>query len=287
MQFCEGFAVEEYVSEDGRIVGIRGRDRAGGALVTERATLTVGADGRGSRLARTVRAPEYEVTPTLTCWHFSYWSGVAATGVEVYVRRNRVIFAFPTNDGLFAIFVAWPIGERGAIQADLERRSWRWSISCPTSPSASGPGGVRRDLRGRNLPNFLRRPYGPGWALVGDAGCHKDPYLALGICDAFRDAEFLVDAIDQGLAGRRPLDEAMADYERWRNEATLAEFQMNLDLARFTPFPAEQQRLQAALRGNQEATNRFFMAHEGMIPPEAFFNPENLQRIMATASADG
>ena len=114
-----------------------------------------------------------------------------------------------------------------------------------------------------NLPNFMRRPYGPGWALVGDAGCHKDPYLALGICDAFRDAELLVEAIDQGLAGTRPLDEAMRDYERRRNEATLADFQMNFDLARFTPPPADQQRLQAALHGNQEATNRFFMASRG------------------------
>ena len=60
---------------------------------------------------------------------------------------------------------------------------------------------------------------------------------------------------------------------------------MNLDLARFTPPSAEQQRLQAALHGNQEATNQFFMAREGMIPPETFFNPENLQRIMARAGA--
>jgi 2-polyprenyl-6-methoxyphenol hydroxylase-like FAD-dependent oxidoreductase len=71
----EGFAVEEYVSERDRIVGIGGRERTGGALVSERAILTVGADGRGSRLARTVQAPEYDVTPTLTCWYFSYGRG--------------------------------------------------------------------------------------------------------------------------------------------------------------------------------------------------------------------
>jgi flavin-dependent dehydrogenase len=88
VQFREGFAVEEYLGEDGRIVGIRGRERGGGALVTERATLTVGADGRGSRLARTVRAPEYEVTPTLTCWHFSYWAGVAPPGWKFMSGRT-------------------------------------------------------------------------------------------------------------------------------------------------------------------------------------------------------
>jgi flavin-dependent dehydrogenase len=286
VELRDGFAAAEYVSDDGRIVGIRGRDRRGGAAVTERAILTVGADGRGSRLARTVQAPEYEVTPSLTCWHFSYWSGIAATGVEIYVRHNRVIFAFPTNHGLFAIFVAWPIGCQRVVQADLERQFMALIDLVPDLAERVRAGRRAEEFSGAaNLPNFLRRPYGPGWALVGDAGCHKDPYLALGICDAFRDAEFLVDAIELGLTGRRPLDEAMADYERRRNEATLAEFQMNLDLARFTPLPADQQRLQAALHGNQEATNRFFMAREGMIPPETFFNPDNLQRIMAGAGA--
>ena len=54
-----------------------------------------------------------------------------------------------------------------------------------------------------DVPNFFRKPYGPGWALVGDAGCHKDPFTALGICDAFRDAELLANAVDEGLLGKR------------------------------------------------------------------------------------
>jgi flavin-dependent dehydrogenase len=208
--------------------------------------------------------------------------------VEVYVRQNRVIFAFPTNDGLFAIFVAWPLGERRAVHADLERQFLAVIDLVPDLAERVRAGRREEPFSGAaHLPNFLRRPYGPGWALVGDAGCHKDPYLALGICDALRDAELLVDAIDQGLTGRRPLDKAMAHYERRRNEFTLAEYRMNLDLARFAPLPADQQRLHAALHGNQEATNRFFMAREGMIPPETFFNPDNLQRIMASAHAEG
>jgi 2-polyprenyl-6-methoxyphenol hydroxylase-like FAD-dependent oxidoreductase len=268
----EGFAVEEYVSERDRIVGIGGRERTGGALVSERAILTVGADGRGSRLARTVQAPEYDVTPTLTCWYFSYRSGVVGSGLELYVRPERVIFAFPTNDSLFAIFTAWPIDCQRVVQADLERHFVAVIDLLPDLAERVRAG--RREERfsgAANLPNFLRSPYGPGWALVGDAGCHKDPYLALGICDAFRDAELLVDAIDQGLAGTRPLEAALREYEQRRNEATMADYRMNLDLARFTPPPVDQQQLQAALHGNQEATNQFFMAREGMIPPESFF----------------
>ncbi|HKE13801.1 MAG TPA: FAD-dependent monooxygenase, partial [Kofleriaceae bacterium] len=68
------FSVDELVGEGERVVGIRGRDRQGGSRVTELAAVVIGADGRNSLLARTVRAPEYEVTPPLTCWFFSYWS---------------------------------------------------------------------------------------------------------------------------------------------------------------------------------------------------------------------
>lgn len=53
-----------------------------------------------------------------------------------------------------------------------------------------------------DLPNFFRRPYGPGWALIGDAGHHKDPTLARGISDAFCDADLLANAVDAGLSGQ-------------------------------------------------------------------------------------
>jgi 2-polyprenyl-6-methoxyphenol hydroxylase-like FAD-dependent oxidoreductase len=131
----------------------------------------------------------------------------------------------------------------------------------------------------------LRKPYGPGWALVGDAGVHKDPFLALGVCDAFRDAELLSSAIDEGLSGTRPITECLAAYEQERNTASMPDYQQNIQLARFDPLPADFLQLRAALRGNQEDTNRFFMAKQGMIPPEQFFNPQNLRRLMSRASA--
>ena len=277
----EGFAVEDFVADGDRIVGIRGRDRAGGAVVTERARVTVGADGRHSRLAAAVRAPEYETAPTLMCWYFSYWSGVSPTGLETYVRNNRALFTHPTNDGLFCLMVAWPIAEQRRVRADLEGEFLAAVDLVPEV--AERVRGGRREERfygATNLPNFLRKPYGPGWALVGDAGSHKDPYLALGIGDAFRDVDLLAAALDDGLAGRRPLDEALADYERRRNAATMADYRQNLALAQFTPPPVEAQRLLDALRSDQEATNQFWMASEGMIPREAFFNPENMERLL-------
>jgi flavin-dependent dehydrogenase len=279
----EGFTVEEIVRDGERVAGIRGRGRQG-ASATERATITIGADGRNSRLARAVSAPVTEAAPPATCWYFSYWGDVPATGLEVYVRPDRVIFAFPTGDGLFAVFVAWPSADLPAIRANIEGR---FMDALDAVPELAGRvrGGRRaeRFYGASDVPNFLRRPHGPGWALVGDAGCHKDPFLALGICDAFRDAELLAAAIDDGLSGRRPLDAALADYERQRDAATLPDYQQNLHLARFGSLPTEVLDLRRALRGNAEATRRFYLATEGLIPREAFFNPENMQRVMAPA----
>jgi flavin-dependent dehydrogenase len=282
----EGFAVQDFATHDGRVTGIRGQDRWGASPVTEYASIVIGADGRNSRLARFVQAPAYEAAPTVACWYFSYWSGVPHDRLGIYLRRNKVVFAFPTNDGLFAIFIGWPIAQLPTVKADIEGQFMAVLDEVPELAERVRSG--RREERfagATDVPNFLRKPYGPGWALVGDAGCHKDPYLALGVCDAFRDAELLADAVDAGLSGRCALDVALAEYERRRNEATMRDYRENLQLAQFTPMPEEVYRLRAALRGNQEDTNQFFMARQGMIPRESFYNPENLQRIMTAASA--
>ena len=133
-----------------------------------------------------------------------------------------------------------------------------------------------------DLRNFLRKPFGPGWALVGDAGCHKDPYLALGITDAFRDAELLANAVHEGLSGRRDLDDALAEYERRRNEATMPDYHVNIERARFTPISTTERMLRSALRGNAEATRQFFLTIEALAPREVFFGPENMGRLMAS-----
>jgi flavin-dependent dehydrogenase len=208
-----------------------------------------------------------------------------ARSVSLAVRPGQVIFAFPTNDGLFAIFAAWSRDRFSAVRADIEGNFLSAVDAIPTLAARVRNGRGEERFRGASdVPNFLRKPYGPGWALVGDAGCHKDPFMALGICDAFRDAELLSDALDQGLSGRAPLAAALADYERRRNEATLPDYRQNLLAARFDPLPAELLQLRAAVRGDQNATSQFLMALEGMVPREVFFNPENLGRIMAGAA---
>ena len=136
---------------------------------------------------------------------------------------------------------------------------------------------------GTSVPGFFRKPYGPGWALVGDAGYTKDPVTALGISDAFLDAERCAQAIEQWLSGARPYAEAMADYQRSRDERALPLYGLTCDLAMLHSPAAEMQRLLAAVHGNQEAMDDFASMMVGALPVPEFFAPSNVERLIAAA----
>ena len=106
---------------------------------------------------------------------------------------------------------------------------------------------------------------------MGDAGYHKDPLTAQGIGDAFRDAELLAGAIDEGVRGHRPLDDALADYERRRNEAALPLYDFTHELAALEPPTPDMQALFGALRDAPEQTSRFFGVIAGTVPMAEFF----------------
>jgi len=267
VELRQGFHVEGVAANNGCVTGIRGRSNAAAPLVTEHARVTVGADGRRSTIAAAVDAPVYDAHPAVACWYFSYWSGVVSRGLEHYFLGSRVLFAFPTHDALVAIFAGWPLDQLPRVRANIDAEFSAAIAGVPELAERVACG--RRDDRyfgATDVPNFLRKPHGPGWALVGDAGCHKDPYMALGICDAFRDVDFLVDALDDGLSGRSDLDAALSHYETRRNAATRQDYWQNVHAARFTGVPDEVRRMRAAVRGNREATRQLFLAQEGMIP---------------------
>jgi flavin-dependent dehydrogenase len=283
----ESCSFESVVTDGERVAGVRGRT-AQGTSFEERARITIGADGRGSRLARLVQSPSYECVPTLSCYVFSYWSGVDVTSLCAYARPQRAVFSFPTNDGLFVVFVGAPIGEVDALRADMSAFFDASLAAIPVLHERLRA--AKREERfyaAADLPNFYRRPYGPGGALVGDAGCHKDPYRALGLHDALRDADLLSDAVDHALSGRASFDDALASYESRRNEQSMPAYRDNVNAARYLPPPPEQLALRAALRGDAENTRAFFMSYFGVRPRQAFFNPENIQRILATRPQRG
>lgn len=279
----ERFTVEELVWTNDQVAGIKGRSQTGGA-VEERARIVIGADGVRSLVARAVQAPEYDVKPPLATYYYSYYSGFAATDIEQYVREYQGVGCFPTHDNLTLIATVWPSRRFEEIRADIEGQAIKVIETIPKV--ADRLLNARRETKlfgTAGVANYFRRPYGPGWALVGDAGYDKDPITAQGISDAFIDAEALATALDDGWSARRPLDVALAEYQSSRDQRAKPMYDFTCQLAVLEPPPPLMQRLFAALHGNQEATNQFYSALTGSTPLPEFMSPENLDRIMIRA----
>ncbi len=205
-------------------------------------------------------------------------------GYEDCWPGRQFILTVPTNDDLVLIVMGMPHSEFHTFRSDIESNYMKTVGLVPGL--AERVRGGRREGRfygTGDLSNFFRRPYGPGWALVGDAGYCKDPITAFGISDSFRDAEFLAEAIDAGLSGRQPLDEALANYEKRRNEVAMPLYEMTLSAAEYEAHSPRALELRAALRGSQADTNDYIGVVTGSLPKGAFFNSENIQRIIAEA----
>lgn len=281
----EGFFVEEVTTDGERVTGIRGRI-SGGRSVEVNAPLTIGADGMRSLVARTVEPEEYNTVPSLTTTFYTYFSGLELDELLIHRMPHRVVPAIPTNDGLTCVLCGWHYDEFREYRSDIQGNFMKTMELIPEF--AERIRAARREERfvgTHNVPNFYRKPYGPGWALVGDAGYHKDPVSALGISDAFRDVELLVDAIDDAFSGRRPIDEAMADYEQTRNVESAPLYQMTLQQAMMQPPPPEIQAIMVALQDDEEQRNRFFGILAGSVAFSDFFAPENVAAIMERAGA--
>jgi flavin-dependent dehydrogenase len=267
----QGFSVRDVLVEGSRVVGVRGgRGDAGGV---ERGSIVVGADGLHSTVARAVSAPIYEQRPTLCCAYYAYWAEVPIDRAEFHVGDGWAVFAFPTHGSMVCTFVERQREQFDEFRSDVEGSFVR-TLKC------AGELG-ERILRGRrasrivgsgDLPNFFRKPHGPGWALVGDAGHHQDPFGGFGISDAFRDAEFLADALVDGLSGSRPLDHTLAEYERRRNEAAMPAYDLNYRMASLRGANLKMQQRYLDLRRNQAATDRFIGALMGSVPISDVFS---------------
>jgi 2-polyprenyl-6-methoxyphenol hydroxylase-like FAD-dependent oxidoreductase len=266
----EGFTVDELLSDDGRVVGIKGHSK-GGNTVTERAKVVVGADGRYSVVADAVRPEQYNEKPQLLAPYYTYWSGLPMDGrFETYIRPYRGFAAAPTHDGLTLTVGGWPYAEFETNKTDVEGNFMK--LFDLTPEFAGRIRGAKREapFAGAPVSNFFRKPFGPGWALVGDAGYNKDPITAQGISDAFRDAERCVVALDQTFSGARPFDEAMREYQRERDEHVLPMYEFTCQLATLAPPPPAMQQMIGAIQGNQKAMDGFAQMNAGTISPPEF-----------------
>jgi flavin-dependent dehydrogenase len=248
----------------GRVVGVDARG-PGGESVTVEADFVIGADGVRSRMAGWLGADVLQSSASGTGTFYTYVAGVPleteTPAYEFHVARDAFAGIFPTNHGRSCVWFAAPTPRLGFLESAGPQRSQALLAAIAEASPSLGrrvrAGQVESPVRGRaGLPNVVRRPIGrplpggvsQGWALVGDAGYHRDPVTGHGITDAFRDAELLANAVDAALRSRDPgcaLD-ALTAYQLRRDTAIRETFDITRALSAF-PSPERFVELQIQL----------------------------------------
>ncbi|MDQ4143873.1 MAG: NAD(P)/FAD-dependent oxidoreductase [Actinomycetota bacterium] len=238
-EFRDRFTFEDVILDDGRVVGISGRDSSRSGI-EERARIVIGADGRHSTFADKVGAEMRDYVAPLTCGYYSYWSGFEHQGVETYFGDRGVTILFPTDDEMTVLIGLRPVHRFDEMRRDVQGAYVETLREAPgVAERLDAATCEERILGGKDVPNFFRACSGSGWALVGDAAYHKDPTPADGITDAFLGVDLLVDALDSAFSEDRSQEEALADYEAKRDEIARPHYDMCLKISSFE-VPAEQ-----------------------------------------------
>ncbi|MCM2268954.1 MAG: FAD-dependent monooxygenase [Thermoanaerobaculia bacterium] len=214
-------------SPRGRVAGVVvEHPRAGRRSIAAR--WVVGADGADSTVARLAGAPTTRAAASSSFFVYGFFATAAIESLHWHFTPGAAAGHIPTHDGLACVFVGG--GERrfgGELRGDLAAGHAR--LLAEVAPGlARAVADARRDGSLHAFPGrrgFLRRPWGPGWALVGDAGYFKDPITAHGLSDALRDAELLARAL------RRDSEAALADYEATRDGLSSRLFEITDRLA--------------------------------------------------------
>lgn len=280
----EGFTVRELIFSDGRVAGIRG-SVAGGEMREERARIVIGADGRNSFVADAVGAEFYQRVPAECFIYYSYFSGLT-TDFHSRIGNREQIGIWPTHEDQTLVAVMRKIDAMKDFRTDVEGNFHRIARAIvPEFAEDLATHGKREDrfYPMRYPDNYYRQSHGDGWALVGDAGYHKDPLTGLGISDAFEYAELLADRVHDGLSGELPMREALAEYQRERDEKSHSSFEFTCGISTLELTPQLLAVFQA-LGANSEAAKDFFAMIGGGMTGEEFFAPERIAKLLGTSA---
>ncbi|WP_322752223.1 NAD(P)/FAD-dependent oxidoreductase [Frankia sp. Cas3] len=278
-EVIERFTTTDVLFEGGRTAGIRGL--AGDGTEKEfRGRFVVGADGSSSTVAAKVNAEFHRVIPAAGFVYYSYYSGLD-WGHHNRIRDEQQFATCPTNDGLHMLAVMRKPDRYREFRADVEGsfQSVFDRVVPELGEDLRARGRREENFRAiRYADNYYRQSHGPGWALVGDAGYHKDPITGWGITDAFKYGEMLADHLHLGLSGERSIDDAVAEYARRRDEESAGVFQLTVTMASLTPPPFFYSALNAVSQ-SPDYLKKFFAMVAGGYPGEEFFAPQNLEKL--------
>ena len=224
---------------DGRACGVSGRTETG--TIDVHARFVVGADGLRSRVATAVDAAVLDERHRNGAASYAYFGGLDWEGIEFHLAEGTMAGVFPTHGGEANVWICGSSADLAGIRGPEDRRTRRFlELIDACSPSlaarlrASTQTTAIRGLVG--MPNRVRQPVGPGWALVGDAGYFRDAVTGHGITDAFRDAELLARAVSPMLFGDVDEASALQRYATDRSRMMADLFRITVRLAEYPPL---------------------------------------------------
>ena len=272
-EFAEGLSLSSMLWEDGHVAGVRLRAKDG-SEVSERASLVIGADGMRSRLAELAGAGYVIEDPSATCVYYTGWTGMSC-GLQTRLRPGGAIATVPTNDGVTLVLTYFPQNSFRSIKMNpLKAHLGCLSAVAPDlfEQLSSGEQAVKLQGTG-DQRNFFRKAHGPGWVLIGDAGLHLDSITALGIANAFEQADLLDAALGDDLADRQRVAAALSSFESQARNMLSEGYQRTLEATNLQ-VPAARLRMLREISQVPALTERYFAVVAGLISFDDFLTPE-------------
>lgn len=287
----EGVTVAELLRDGEAVVGVRGVVRGTGEAFQARAMVTIGADGRHSAIAREVGATEYGAVPPLLATYYRYYRGVVPRSTPTLEAYRDVdggfCYLFPCDAGFWTLAISFPQTEFDTVRRDHEAQLAAHIARKPGLPERLAEAAPASPWRGAgDLANFYRVPFGPGWALVGDAGQHKDPITARGIADALRHATLLTDALDQWRRGEADWQAALGAYQTARDDQTRPLYDFTVDRAPAGVAPADWSAYLGRTLADPAFLNRYVGFMATTTSPDDFYSAAAVRAVLGAAAGN-
>lgn len=210
-----GHTVGELLHDGERVSGCRARDTHGQTLEL-RTRLVVGADGRGSRIAKLAKVSTKR-SPHGRFVYGGYFEGppyARFPNSSLWLLDPDMVGAFPTDSGL-TFYAVMPAKERlPRFRADPAAALQSFVAGIPDAPPIAQSQLVGEITGKIDLTNIISTPTAPGLALVGDAASAVDPLWGVGCGFALQSSEWLADSVAPALCGSEPLEQGLERYRR-------------------------------------------------------------------------
>jgi 2-polyprenyl-6-methoxyphenol hydroxylase-like FAD-dependent oxidoreductase len=176
------------------------RYRLRGATREIRPRLVIGADGRGSAVARQIGV-RVETDPLHHIFGGLLIDGADGWADDYYAignEGNGNYYIFPQGHGRYRLYYAYSAARRREFAGPDGAKNFLAAFRLASIPDSEIIANARPAGPCQGYPNadsWVDRPVAPGVVLIGDAAGHNDPTIGQGLSIALRDVRLVSEAL--------------------------------------------------------------------------------------------